>query len=63
MAAYKIIYFNDWIKSEAVFMKGLRGAKTSSSSLAPSCTYRIELRDIADRLWAEKNHQWTEQVQ
>ena len=49
MAAYKIIYLNDaneLIKSETVFMKGLRGAKTSSAALAPSSTVKIELRDI-----------------
>ncbi|EGU34601.1 hypothetical protein VII00023_00885 [Vibrio ichthyoenteri ATCC 700023] len=64
MAAYKIIYLNDsneLIKSETVFMRGLRGAKTSSASRAPSCTVKIELRDIADRLLAFKeNNRWKE---
>lgn len=64
MAAYKIVYLNDsdeLIKSETVFMKGLRGAKTSAAALAPSCTNKIELRDITDRLLAFKeNSRWKE---
>ncbi|ANS87347.1 hypothetical protein VSVS12_03646 [Vibrio scophthalmi] len=38
MTAYKNVYLNDsneLIKSETVFMKGLRGAKTSAAALAP----------------------------
>lgn len=63
MSAFNIKYIsesNKTIKSETVFMKGLRGAKISASSIAPLRTSRIELRDIVGRLlsYKEKNI-WT----
>ncbi|WP_083796285.1 hypothetical protein [Vibrio sp. AND4] len=66
MSAFNIKYLNEsntTIKSETVFMKGLRGAKISASSIAPSYTYRIELRDILGRLVAYKeNNRWINSV-
>ncbi|OBU29284.1 hypothetical protein C0Z01_09900 [Photobacterium kishitanii] len=62
MSAYNIMYFDDAnkiIKSETVFMNGLRGAKISSSSFAPFFTVKIELRDIVGKLLATKeNNSW-----
>ncbi|RJX71985.1 hypothetical protein DZ860_09165 [Vibrio sinensis] len=67
MSAFNIKYINEsnkTIKAETVFMKGLRGAKISSSSIAPSYTHRIELRDIVGRLLAYKeNNRWINSVE
>lgn len=63
MSAFNIKYINEsnkTIKSETVFMNGLRGAKISASLIAPLYTYRIELRDIVGRLLSYKeNNIWT----
>ncbi|NOH73238.1 hypothetical protein F0225_18135 [Vibrio pectenicida] len=66
MSVFNIKYINEsnkTIKSETVFMNGLRGAKISSSSCAPSYTHRIELRDIVGRLLAYKeNNHWVNSI-
>ena len=66
MSAFNIKYIsesNKTLKAETVFMKGLRGAKISSASIAPLYTYRIELRDIVGRLLAYKeNNRWVNSV-
>ena len=67
MAAYKIRYYDNeetLLKSETVFMKGLKAAKQSATMTAPDSTVRTVILDISERaLLSKELGKWTEHTQ
>ncbi|MFA0175328.1 hypothetical protein AB4472_09215 [Vibrio lentus] len=64
MAAYQIHYYDNeeaLLKSETVFMKGIRAAKQSATMTAPEHTVRTIILDVVGRpLLTKELGQWTE---